>query len=195
MDASGGISGPDHPVIDNSPSYPYGTTEQFPQMEDSDLNVLTNSAHYYMECSNKGTCDRKTGECSCYDGYDGVACNRASCPGYPNSCSGHGVCKSIKQLAYNDYWNVYKLWDKDVTMGCECDKGYFGADCSLRSCKVGVDPLYLDDAATQKVCTPSQHIILSFRKGIPLLLIGITVRHLQLRRDDDSTHDDGVEAV
>lgn len=120
-------------------------------MEDSDLNVLTNSAHYYMECSNKGTCDRKTGECSCYDGYDGVACQRASCPGYPNSCSGHGVCKSIKQLAYEDNANVYKLWDKDVTMGCECDKGYFGADCSLRSCKVGVDPLYLDDAATQKV--------------------------------------------
>jgi len=38
-------------------------------------------------------------------------------------------------------------------MGCECDKGYFGADCSLRSCKVGVDPLYLDDAATQKFST------------------------------------------
>lgn len=71
LDMSGGISGPDHPVIFDSFSYPYGTTERFPQMEDSDLNVLSNTAHYYMECSNKGLCDRKTGECSCYDGYDG----------------------------------------------------------------------------------------------------------------------------
>jgi len=35
-------------------------------------------------------------------------------------------------------------------MGCECDAGYFGPDCSQRSCKVGVDPLYLDDTATIK---------------------------------------------
>jgi len=44
LDMSGAITGPNHPVIDNSFAYPYGTTEQFPQMEDSDLNVLTNSA-------------------------------------------------------------------------------------------------------------------------------------------------------
>ena len=119
-------------------------------MEDSDLTPLENSAHYYMECSNKGKCDRNTGECQCYDGYDGVACQRASCPGYPNSCSGHGVCKTIKQLAAADHGNVYELWDKDATMGCECDAGYYGPDCSLRSCKYGVDPLYLDDAATVK---------------------------------------------
>jgi hypothetical protein len=30
-------------------------------------------------------------------------------------------------------------------MGCDCDAGYSGADCSSRSCKVGADPLYLDD--------------------------------------------------
>lgn len=119
-------------------------------MQDSDLQSLTNSAHYYMECSNKGRCDRTTGECQCFDGYDGVACQRASCPGYPNSCSGHGVCKTIKQLAESDYGNVYKLWDKDVTMGCECDHGYGGPDCSERKCKYGVDPLYLDDATTAK---------------------------------------------
>lgn len=119
-------------------------------MQDSDLHTLTNTAHFYMECSNKGRCDRATGECQCFDGYDGVACQRASCPGYPNSCSGHGTCKTIRQLADDDYSNVYKLWDKDVTMGCECDKGYSGPDCSERKCKYGVDPLYLDDATTTK---------------------------------------------
>merc|ERR1711988_1027267 len=34
--------------------------------------------------------------------------------------------------------------------GCECDPGYYGADCSQRKCKVGVDPLYLDDTSTVK---------------------------------------------
>jgi hypothetical protein len=153
LDGSGALTGPDHPVIENSYVYPMGTTEQFPQMEDSDLNTLDNSAHYYMECSNKGTCDRSTGECVCFDGYDGVACQRASCPGYPASCSGHGVCKTKKQLAWADNQNVYKLWDKDSTMGCECDSGYTGADCSERVCKYGIDPLYLDDSATIKFPT------------------------------------------
>eukprot|EP00286_Rhodomonas_abbreviata_P013962 CAMPEP_0181340776 /NCGR_PEP_ID=MMETSP1101-20121128/30034_1 /TAXON_ID=46948 /ORGANISM="Rhodomonas abbreviata, Strain Caron Lab Isolate" /LENGTH=770 /DNA_ID=CAMNT_0023451963 /DNA_START=54 /DNA_END=2366 /DNA_ORIENTATION=+ len=150
LDMDGTVSDPNLLIIDNSYTYPYGTTEQFPQMQDSDLAALDNSAHYYMECSNKGKCDRSTGECECYDGYDGVSCQRASCPGYPNSCSGHGVCKTIKQLANADYGNVYELWDKDKTMGCECDKGYSGPDCSERECKYGVDPLYLDDVSTVK---------------------------------------------
>lgn len=151
LDGSGAVIAPGTGVvIDNSFQYPYGTTEQFPQMEDSDLNELTNSAHYYMECSNKGTCDRSTGTCECFDGYDGVACQRASCPGYPASCSGHGVCKTAAQLAAADGNNVYKLWNKDATMGCDCDPGYYGADCSQRKCKVGVDPLYLDDTSTVK---------------------------------------------
>jgi len=150
---SGALSGPDHPVVLDSSVYPYGTTEQFPQMEDTDLRVLTNSAHYYMECSNKGSCNRATGECQCFDGYDGVACQRASCPGFPNSCSGHGVCKSISQLAAAENFNVYKLWDRDSTMGCECDAGYLGPDCSQRDCKWGVDPLYLDDSQTAKYST------------------------------------------
>jgi len=154
LDGSGTVIAPDTGVvIDNSFQYPYGTTEQFPQMEDSDLNELSNSAHYYMECSNKGICDRSTGTCECFDGYDGVACQRASCPGYPASCSGHGVCKTAAQLAASDGGNVYKLWNKDATMGCECDAGYYGPDCSQRHCKVGVDPLYLDDTSTVKYST------------------------------------------
>lgn len=150
LDMDGYISGPDEIIAVNSFVYPFGTSEQFPRMQNSELADVTNSAHFYMECSNKGTCNRETGVCECLEGYDGAACQRASCPGYPESCSGHGVCKTISQLAAADGNNIYELWDKDVTMGCECDAGFFGADCSLRACKYGVDPLYLDDTATIK---------------------------------------------
>lgn len=153
LDMSGTITGPDLTVAENSFNYPYGTAEQFPQGRDSDLNEVTNSAHYYMECSNKGTCNRDSGECECFDGYDGAACQRASCPGFPDVCSGHGVCKTIRQLAKADNDNIYELWDKHSTMGCECDDGFDGPDCSERKCKYGIDPLYYDDSTTIKYST------------------------------------------
>jgi len=150
LDNSGRVLDARYPVIENNFVYPYGTTEAYPEMVDSNLNEIQDSAHYYMECSNKGTCDRKKGTCKCYPGYDGASCQRASCPGFPNSCSGHGVCKTIQQLANADNGNIYELWDRHMTMGCECDAGFYGPDCSKRRCKTGVDPLYLDDSATIK---------------------------------------------
>jgi hypothetical protein len=129
-------------TIASSTVYPYGTSERFPVVADSASVVQTNSAHAYMECSNKGICDRTTGQCECFDGYDGTACQRASCP---NDCSGHGTCDTIASLAFKDSGNVYALWDKDASMGCSCDAGYTNADCSERQCKGGADPLYTDD--------------------------------------------------
>ena len=35
----------------------------------------------------------------------------------------------------------YTLWDAEKIMGCVCDQGYTGYDCSLRSCVTGHDPL------------------------------------------------------
>lgn len=55
----------------------------------------TNFAHWYAECSNKGICDRSTGMCNCFAGYEGKGCKRQSCP---NSCSGHGRCYFIEEL-------------------------------------------------------------------------------------------------
>ena len=54
-------------------------------MADTAGNVLSHTAHDYMECSNKGLCDREKGECECLPGYDGAACQRASCPSNANS--------------------------------------------------------------------------------------------------------------
>lgn len=149
LDASGGkLSGPSVTVIDNDTVYPYGTQEQFPNMLDTEDAVLDNTAHGYAECSNKGICDRNTGTCACFDGYDGSACQRQSCPSNSNGvCSGHGTCESIRDLAADDFNNIYRLWDEHITMGCKCDGGYSGADCSEKICKYGADPLYYDDVS------------------------------------------------
>ena len=32
-----------------------------------------NNVHESTECSNMGICDRKSGECECFDGYEGIA--------------------------------------------------------------------------------------------------------------------------
>lgn len=150
LDSSGGaLSGPGSRVVQNDQFYPYGTTEQYPAVEDTQGNVLTNSAHEYRECSNKGICDRTTGTCGCFEGYEGSACQRASCPSNANGvCSGHGTCKTIQEIAEADFNNIYELWDQDSTMGCSCDPGYEGPDCSQRQCKFGVDPYYRDNNAT-----------------------------------------------
>ena len=151
LDASSGeLTGPSTTVIQNSFQYPSGTTEQYPAMKESDGTVQTNTAHYYQECSNKGLCDRTTGTCQCFPGYEGSSCQRASCPSNSQGvCSGHGVCESIKMISSRDDSNTYELWDKDATLGCVCDKGYTGADCSERQCKYGSDPLYAD-VSTQR---------------------------------------------
>jgi hypothetical protein len=56
--------------------------------------------HFYMECSNRGMCDRSSGVCECFDGYTGAACKRQACP---NACSGHGTCQTVNQLRQ---WNT-----------------------------------------------------------------------------------------
>ena len=184
LDASLSVGAFNQLVLSGSTVYPYGTTEGYPWMQDTAGNTLTNTAHDYMECSNKGLCDRAKGQCECLPGYDGAACQRASCPSKANSntpgsgqstsnvafkvftgntafngramtipqvdqCSGHGTCMTIEQLAFLDHGNSYDLWDKYSTMGCKCDPGYTGADCSERTCVHGIDPLYVDDTSAQ----------------------------------------------
>merc|ERR1719409_2668984 len=187
-----------------------------------------------MECSNKGICDRKAGVCECFDGYEGTACVRASCP---NDCSGHGTCETIKELAEMKTYDTnagdvptttpvgaeesteqctdpdggsvcsgitlngleatctgavdasgnvcvysnkighhsfdlaieesysYDLWDQDKTMGCKCDPVYYGADCSLKKCKYGVDPLFYDEVDGRIHQTSVIHIGTKDRQG------------------------------
>jgi hypothetical protein len=94
-------------------------------------------AHFYAECSGKGTCNRDSGECECYDGYSGSGCSTMACP---NDCSGHGVCKRLKEQNSN-----YVAWDRQKTTTCVCDPGYTNNDCSGRVCASGDDPITRND--------------------------------------------------
>merc|ERR1712182_25550 len=88
--------------------------------------------------SNRGTCDRKTGECKCFDGYDGKACERATCPG---NCNNRGRCVKQEQLAYEASKTYSSPWDANKHVGCVCDLGARGPDCSLEECPSGADVL------------------------------------------------------
>ena len=106
----------------------------------SDVPTGDDVAHGYLECSGRGECNREDGTCVCYSGTEGQACSKLSCP---NRCSGHGKCESIKNLAryHSSISYTYNGWDSGSAVGCRCDAGYESADCSLRSCPLGDDPL------------------------------------------------------
>jgi len=75
---------------------PAGTWEMWPgDFPGSGSDNAEDEGHYHMECSNRGLCDRKTGECECFDGYNGIACGRQACP---EGCSGHGQCETVENL-------------------------------------------------------------------------------------------------
>jgi len=108
--------------------------------------------HRYAECAGRGICNRDSGLCECFDGYDGEACHRTTCP---NLCSGHGTCEYIEDMPFYAVWNDYSLndyksapelldypwWDKAKTRGCVCDAQYTDIDCSKRMCPYGTDIL------------------------------------------------------
>jgi len=104
--------------------------------------------HGYSECSNRGLCDRFTGECECFPGFTGHACQRINCP---NECSGHGTCEFIEDLhftlppadvrgishknrtvSFSD--QLSRSWEHHRFRGCKCDAGFTDADCSRRMC-------------------------------------------------------------
>lgn len=111
--------------------------------------IDNNNAHQNAECSNAGVCDRSTGLCVCFPGYEGKACDRTVCP---NSCSGHGTCQSMKQFAIDHVDGVSdataesatvtyaNAWDAKKMYGCKCEAGFRGPDCSMIECPSGTDP-------------------------------------------------------
>lgn len=106
---------------------------------------VTLGLHGEIECSNVGTCDRTTGMCQCFPGFEGEACSKQGCPrpkGDPNKpiCSNRGRCKPMSRLAIDaaalplstssqtytaEYQNGSKSsWDANMAHGCVCDSGW-----------------------------------------------------------------------
>lgn len=101
--------------------------------------VSASATNEFMECSNRGLCDRSTGVCRCFSGFSssnglGNIGNRGDCGYYVNStvanggllqtcprntanlvCSGNGICNNN-------------------TFACSCSTGYGGPDCSQKTC-------------------------------------------------------------
>merc|ERR1711964_370004 len=50
-------------------------------------------------------------------------------------------CSHVADGTSQPYDRIYSSWDAWKTMGCKCDGGYYGADCSSRYCPKGDDPL------------------------------------------------------
>ena len=80
------------------------------------------SAHRPVECSNGGVCDRGRGECNCFEGFEGAACDRMKCPstvelvnGGPDTrelaCGGRGKCLTMKQVS-----EERTLWKTQLTL-------------------------------------------------------------------------------
>lgn len=100
------------------------------------------------ECSNRGRCNRGSGRCECEPGFTGNACDRLQIGCGSTNCNGHGQCTSMKDVAalQNDYNLFYTTtyttpWDAERILGCVCDHGYAGVDCSLELCPYGDDPV------------------------------------------------------
>ena len=117
--------------------------------------------HKYAECASRGICNRVTGECECFEGYEGKGCQRTSCP---NDCSGHGTCEYIQSLGFGNspfhggqhglfvqdvIPSTLNQWDYKKTRLCVCDPEYGDLDCSKRMCPWGNDMMDVRTDLTQ----------------------------------------------
>lgn len=130
----------------------------------ADIAQSPSVAHAPAECSRAGKCMRSTGQCMCFPGFTGSACEYKACP---NKCSNRGSCVPLSQLhmysnaapfgptgpAYSAS-NAAGFWGADKIQACVCDSSwavgyaadetqaieFFEPDCSKRMCPSGDDP-------------------------------------------------------
>eukprot|EP01031_Cornospumella_fuschlensis_P031978 gene31978-38666_t len=142
----------------------------------ADQATETDVAHNMAECSNRGLCDRSSGQCECMDGFTGSACERLACP---NRCSDRGVCMTMQDFAHkkrddmSQSFTYDNIWDSKKTQGCVCDFPATGYDCSLTLCPTGDDPLTTGQVNEIQLvkCTANTGAFTLFYEGLPSLTI------------------------
>lgn len=127
-------------IITNPPFIPIDEDTSF------FFQIESNSIHEFIECSGAGLCNRNTGKCECFSGYEGIACQRLRCP---NDCSNHGKCVTYDEAIQGSKYK-YKIKQQfgysgsnslnEKFFGCLCENGYRGSDCSLKECPSFIDP-------------------------------------------------------
>ena len=184
--------------------------------------VADNAAHTIAACSARGACDTVRGECACLAGFEGAACERQTCSGFPSQCSGHGQCLDTGALAalatvngdpepivYGLDTTVLSAWDAHATRTCSCDEGYAGPGCELRTCPRGNDVTLFEGLATrldeqQKLScvflggptTPDPSFMLSFRgESTGPLSPSITAAGLAIALNALSTSGGGLTVI
>ena len=123
-------------------------------------------------CSERGTCDGKTGKCKCKKEFSGTGCRKEGCL---NDCSGHGKCdgeqgKCVCRYPYSGpacqskacphpTCNGHGLCDHLVGK-CTCQRGFVGDDCHpATTCNpVNVDWWTTFDKEGWSIC-PKGHFI------------------------------------
>lgn len=124
--------------------------------------VADDAAHPLVACSARGACNAASGECSCAAGFEGAACERQTCPGFPLPCGGHGRCLDTGALAaftevngdpeptvYGQDVSSLAAWDAHATRSCRCDAGYAGPACEQRTCPRGNDVTLFEGLASR----------------------------------------------
>lgn len=88
----------------------------------ADAASATDTAHAKAECSNRGACNRATGDCECAPGFTGRACEAMRCD---FDCVNKGKCLSMRRLAMTQYSDesekfTYEApWDADKVPAAE----------------------------------------------------------------------------
>merc|ERR1712054_323968 len=128
-------------------------------------------------CSGHGSCSGND-KCVCYTRPNGDAawtehdCSLRTCPkaaawvavataaneAHPevvcsNDCSARGICYTQKQLAAEAGKTYVLPWDAMKHVGCVCDLGFRGPDCSLEECPSGPDVLMGDGNEKGRDCS------------------------------------------
>jgi hypothetical protein len=111
------------------------------------------STLYYCSREEAGYCDRRSGACFCYEGYQGLDCSACRPTHFRNKDS--GLCEK-KALCPNDCSGGGECDSK--TGMCKCRYGRKGVDCSLHYCRLLHRWCQSCNKESCKACDPGYYV-------------------------------------